>query len=43
MIGNGGSRRRPLRAAVHLALGIAVLLLAVSLVTEATGAIFFSW
>lgn len=42
-IANGGNRRRPFRALVHLALGTATLVLAVSLITDATGIVFFSW
>lgn len=42
-IANGGARRRPLRALVHLALGAVVLLIAVETITTATGGWFFRW
>ncbi|GMA30738.1 hypothetical protein [Litorihabitans aurantiacus] len=40
VIANGGSRRRPVRALVHLVLGCGVLAMAVSLTVEATGIVF---
>lgn len=43
VIANGGNRRRPLRALVHLVLGCAVLVLAVSLTVDATGIQFVSY
>lgn len=43
VIANGGRRRRPLRALVHLVLGSAVLVLAVSLTVEATGIQFVGY
>lgn len=43
VIANGGNRRRPLRALVHLVLGCAVLVLAVSMTVDATGIQFVSY
>ena len=42
-VANGGTRRRPLRALVHLVLGCAVLVLAVSSTVDATGIQFVSY
>ena len=43
VIANAGSLRRPLRAAVHLILGAAVLAIAVDQVTSHLGISYFSW
>ena len=43
VIANAGSRRRPLRAAVHLLLGVAVLAIAIDQVTTNLGISYFTW
>ena len=43
VIANAGARRRPLRAAIHLILGAAVLAISVDQVTSHLGIAYFSW